>query len=204
MGEDGATHHGVYDLASMLPIPNITVLAPRDIQELEHMVRWTETMTGPCAIRYGKKSVDMSGKYPYGHFTPGKWEILEDGADCVLLAVGSMVTEAVEVRELLARHHVDAAVVNCSTVKPMDEQMLRCLAGRPWITMEEHVLTGGFGAQVCSWCVGEECPPPALTFGIADTFVQHGDRDLLLKYLGLQPKQMARRIRAALEEKKNG
>ena len=122
----------------------------------------------------------------------------------VLLAVGSMVTEAVEVRELLARHHVDAAVVNCSTVKPMDEQMLRCLAGRPWITMEEHVLTGGFGAQVCSWCVGEECPPPALTFGIADTFVQHGDRDLLLKYLGLQPKQMARRIRAALEEKKNG
>lgn len=204
VGEDGATHHGAYDLASMLPIPNITVLAPRDIQELEHMVRWTETMTGPCAIRYGKKSVDMSGKYPYGHFTPGKWEILEDGADCVLLAVGSMVTEAVEVRELLARHHVDAAVVNCSTVKPMDEQMLRCLAGRPWITMEEHVLTGGFGAQVCSWCVGEECPPPALTFGIADTFVQHGDRDLLLKYLGLQPKQMARRIRAALEEKKNG
>ena len=86
----------------------------------------------------------------------------------------------------------------------MDEQMLRCLAGRPWITMEEHVLTGGFGAQVCSWCVGEECPPPALTFGIADTFVQHGDRDLLLKYLGLQPTQMARRIRAALEEKKNG
>lgn len=102
--------------------------------------------------------MDMSGKYPYGHFTPGKWEILEDGADCVLLAVGSMVTEAVEVRELLARHHVDAAVVNCSTVKPMDEQMLRCLAGR---AMDYHggaCAHGRFCAQVCSWCVGEECP----------------------------------------------
>ena len=168
------------------------------------MVRWTEHMSGPCAIRYGRKSVDMSGKYPYGEFQMGHWELLEEGADCVLLALRSMVAEAVEVRELLARHHVDAAVVNCSTVKPMDETMLRQLIGRPLITLEEHVLTGGFGAQVCAWCVSEECPPPVLSFGIADTFVQHGDRELLLKYLGLQPKQMARRIRAALEEGKNG
>ena len=205
VGADGATHHGVFALASPLPVPNLTVLAPRDIHELEHMVRWTQTMTGPCVIRYGRQSVDMSEAYPCTDFTPGKWELLAPGADCVLLAVGSMVSEAVEVREHLARHHqVDAAVVNCSSVKPMDEEMLRALSDRPLITLEEHVLTGGFGAAVCSWCVSEELRPPVLSLGIADTFVQHGDRDQLLKYLGLQPKQMARRIRAVLEAKQDG
>ncbi len=204
VGEDGATHHGVYDFSSMLPVPNMTVLAPRDIQELEAMVRWTAGMTGPCAIRYGRKSVDLSGAYPYGEFHLGKWELMEEGQDCSLLAVGSMVAEALEVRELLARHHISAAVVNCSTVKPLDEDLLRRLVSRPIITLEEHVLTGGFGAEICAWCVGEECPPPVLCFGIADTFVQHGDREQLLKYLGLQPKQMARRIRAVLEDGKHG
>ena len=204
VGEDGATHHGVFDLASMLPIPNMMVLAPRDLQELRCMVRWTASMTGPCAIRYGKHSVDMSATYPCNSFTPGKWELMEDGADCALLAVGSMVESALEMRELLAKHHLTAAVVNCSTVKPMDEDMLRRMADRPLITLEEHALAGGFGEAVCAWCVSEELPPPALNLGVPDTFVQHGDREQLLKYLGLQPKQMAQRVRAVLEARRNG
>ena len=204
VGEDGATHHGVFDLASMLPIPNMTVLAPRDLQELRLMVRWTEHMGGPCAIRYGKHSVDMRETYPCREFTPGKWELMEDGPDAALLAVGSMVESALEMRELLAKHHLHVAVVNCSTVKPMDEDMLRRMNDRPIITLEEHVLTGGFGAAVCAWCVGEELRPPVLSLGVADTFVQHGDREQLLKYLGLQPKQMAQRVRAVLEAEKNG
>ena len=204
VGEDGATHHGVFDLASMLPIPNMTVLAPRDLQELGLMVRWTEHMDGPCAIRYGKHSVDMRETYPCREFMPGKWELMEDGPDAALLAVGSMVESALEMRELLAKHHLHVAVVNCSTVKPMDEDMLRRMNDRPIITLEEHVLTGGFGAAVCAWCVGEELRPPVLSLGVADTFVQHGDREQLLKYLGLQPKQMAQRVRAVLEAEKNG
>ncbi|MBQ8312899.1 MAG: 1-deoxy-D-xylulose-5-phosphate synthase, partial [Clostridia bacterium] len=202
VGEDGATHHGVYDLAAMLPVPNLTVLAPRDLGELRAMVRWTQHHDAPCAIRYGRKSIDLGEKYPYTTFTPGKWEMLEDGADCVLLAMGSMVAEALDTRAELARLGIDAAVVNCSTVKPMDEDMLRSLADKPIITMEEHMLTGGFGSAVSAFCVGEEIPGPVLSFGIADTFVQHGRRDQLMKYLGLEPEQMARRISHVLASKR--
>lgn len=202
VGEDGATHHGVYDLAAMLPVPNLTVLAPRDLGELRAMVRWTQHYDAPCAIRYGRKSIDLGEKYPYASFTPGKWEMLEDGTDCVLLAMGSMVAEALETRDQLVKLGVDAAVVNCSTVKPLDEDMLLSLADKPIITMEEHMLTGGFGSAVSAFCVGEELPGPVLSFGIADTFVQHGRRDQLMKYLGLEPEQMARRISHVLASKR--
>ena len=202
VGEDGATHHGVYDLASLLPVPNMTVLAPRDLNELKAMVRWTQHFDGPCAIRYGRNSVDLGDRYPYKGFTAGRWELMEDGTDCALLAVGSMVELALETRSLLERKGVHAAVVNCSTVKPMDEGMLRRLSDRPMVTMEEHVLIGGFGSAVSAFCVGEELHGPVLSFGIHDTFVQHGRRDQLLKYLGLEPRQMAGRILSVLKDGK--
>ena len=185
----------------MLPIPGMTILAPRDLSELRAMIRWSGTFEAPLAIRYGKQSVDLSEHYPCHEYTLGKWEQMEQGSDCVLLAVGSMVEPALEVRELLAKHHIDAEVVNCSTVKPMDEDALRRLASKPMITMEEHVLTGGFGSAVSSFCVSEELQGPIMSFGIPDMYVQHGRRDQLLKYLGLTPRQMAQRIRITLEER---
>ena len=201
VGEDGATHHGVYDMASLLPIPGMTVLAPRDLSELRCMVRWSGTFQAPLAIRYGRQSVDLSDHYPCTKFIPGVWEQMEQGKDCVLLAVGSMVEIALEVRDLLMKHHMEAEVINCSTVKPMDEDMLRSLAQKPMITMEEHVLTGGFGSAVSSFCVSEELQGPIMSFGIPDMYVQHGRREQLLKYLGLTPRQMAQRIRITLEER---
>ncbi len=201
VGEDGATHHGVYDLASLLPIPNMTVLAPRDLGEVRAMVRFSATFNAPLAIRYGRESIDLSANYPMGEFHLGQWELMEDGGDCAILAIGSMVREALEVRELLQKRHIHAAVVNCSTVKPMDEEMLRGLSDRPLITMEEHVLTGGFGSAVSTFCVGEELPGPIASFGIPDTFVQHGRREQLMKYLGLTPRQMTQRITILLEER---
>lgn len=202
VGEDGATHHGVYDLASLLPIPNMTVLAPRDLQELRAMVRWTGGHDAPCAIRYGRTSIDMSKSYPYPGFTLGKWEVLEDGQDCTLLAVGSMVTDALETRQELAKAGIRAEVVNCSSLKPMDEDLLRSLRDKPIITMEEHVLIGGFGSAVSAFCVAEEMAGPVVSFGIADTFVQHGRRDQLMKYLGLEPRQMSARICNVLESRR--
>ena len=92
VGEDGETHHGVWELASMLPVPNLTVLAPRDIGELRSMLRWTQQHNGPCAIRYGRSSVDLSERCPNAEpFVPGKWETLAQGDDCTLLALGSMI-----------------------------------------------------------------------------------------------------------------
>jgi 1-deoxy-D-xylulose-5-phosphate synthase len=203
VGEDGATHHGVWDLASMLPVPNMVILAPRDLNELRVMMRWTQENESPCAIRYGRESVDLSSRYPAQDkpFRIGEWELMEQGEDVALLAVGSMVAEAIEVRDLLEKRGIHASLVNCRSVKPMDEKMLRQLANRPIVTMEEHVLTGGFGSVVCAFLSGEGLPAPMLSFGIPDTFVQHGRRDQLLKYLGLTPELMTQRIVIAL---KNG
>ncbi len=202
VGEDGATHHGVYDMASLLPIPGMTILAPRDLSELRCMVRWSGTFRAPLAIRYGRQSVDLSEHYPCTAFTLGHWEQMEQGQDCVLLAVGSMVEIALAVRDLLMKHHIEAEVINCSTVKPMDEEMLRRLAKKPMITLEEHVLTGGFGSAVSSFCVSEELQGPIMSFGIPDMYVQHGRREQLLKYLGLTPRQIGQRIRITLEERR--
>ena len=171
VGEDGATHHGVWDLASMLPVPNMVILAPRDLNELRTMMRWTQENESPCAIRYGRESVDLSARYPAQDkpFRIGEWEMMEQGGDVALLAVGSMVAEAIEVRDLLEKRGIHAALVNCRSVKPMDEKMLRQLANRPIVTMEEHVLTGGFGSVVCAFLSGEGLPAPMLSFGIPDT-----------------------------------
>ncbi len=200
VGEDGATHHGIFDLAQTLPVPGLTVLAPRDLGELRLMMRWTPEAGGPVVIRYGRKPVDLSERYPVRRFVPGEWEVLETGADCAILAVGSMVREAVTAHDLLAQEGIAATVVNCSTVKPLDEELLRSLADRPIFTMEEHVLTGGFGSAVTGFLVSEELPAPMISFGLPDTFIQHGSRGQLLRYLGLMPEQMTRRILAMLQQ----
>ena len=120
------------------------------------------------------------------------------GADCCLLAMGSMVREAVTVHDILAEQGIAAAVVNCSSLKPLDETLLRAFADRPLFTMEEHMLTGGFGCAVNQFLVEAELPVTRITFGLPDTFVQHGSRGRLLRFLGLMPEQMAKRILAVM------
>ncbi len=199
VGEDGETHHGIWDFATLLPAPNMTVLAPRDIGELRAMLRWTQHHDGPCAIRYGRSSVDLSARYPVAEtYHPGIWETLEPGSDCTLLAVGSMVETAIEVRDLLAEKGVRARLVNCASVKPLDEALLREAASTPVFTLEEHARTGGFGAAVTGFCQQHGLPVPREVFALPDAFVTHGSRALLMQDHGLSAGQIAARILAAL------
>lgn len=199
VGEDGETHHGVWDLASMLPVPNLTVLAPRDIGELRSMLRWTQQHNGPCAIRYGRSSVDLSDRFPNAEpFVPGKWETLAQGDDCTLLALGSMVETALEVHDLLAEQGIHARLVNCSSVKPMDEGLLGDVTAQPIFTLEEHVRTGGFGATVSQFAAEHHLPVPAKCFALPDAFIPHGSRALLLDKLGLSASSIAADIQAHL------
>ncbi|MGN1368132.1 MAG: 1-deoxy-D-xylulose-5-phosphate synthase [Aristaeellaceae bacterium] len=199
VGEDGETHHGVWDFASMLPVPNLTVLAPRDIGELCAMLRWTQQHDGPCAIRYGRSSVDLSQRYPNTEgYIPGHWETLEKGKDCTLLAVGSMVETAIEVHDLLAEQGIYARLVDCASVKPMDEALLREIADKPVFTLEEHVRTGGFGAAVCNFAAENRLPAPKKCFALPDAFVTHGNRTLLLDKLGLSAEKIAADIKMNL------
>lgn len=199
VGEDGSTHHGLFDLASMIPIPNMTILAPADLTELEAMIRWSVGFDRPCAIRYGKKSILLkrpSGEgYGLERFTPGKWRTLEPGEDCALFAVGSMTEIALETASLLKTEQgISARVVNCSTVKPLDTELLAACGGIPKFTLEEHMLTGGFGSYVNDYLVTDLNERPAVCFGVKDRFIQHGPRDKLLEDEGLTPALLAAAI----------
>jgi len=150
----------------------------------------------------GKNSVDLSGRYPNREtFIPGKWETLEEGSDCTLLAVGSMVETAIAVHDMLAKRGIRARLVNASTVKPLDEKLLREIADKPVFTLEEHVRTGGFGAAVCDFLTENGFAAPAKVFALPDAFVTHGSRNLLLDEHGLSPEKIADEIVNTLQKK---
>lgn len=196
-GDDGATHHGIYDIAYLRHMPNMTVLAPRDEQELRGMMAWTQSASGPCAIRYPRKSVLMAD-FPVKSFVPGRWEVLKEGGDCALLAVGTMVPVALETAKLLLGAGIAARVINASSIKPLDEAMLKALQAVPVITLEEHALACGFGSAVAEYCVAWQMPPPVCMVGIPDQIIHHGSREDLLAAIGLVPAQIAAKVKTAL------
>jgi len=200
-GEDGATHHGIFDIAYLRHIPGITIMAPRDKYELAAMVRWTLTQEGPCAIRYPRKSIDMADKYPYAGFEKAKWETLKDGNDAALLTFGLMIETALAVAELCHSVGISMKVVNCATIKPLDCAMLKEIAREmPFFTLEEHQVACGFGSEVTEYCVLNGLTTPLGIFGIPDTFVPHGSHDILIESLGLSAPQLFERMSEKLAE----
>ena len=192
-GEDGKTHHGLFDFAELLPVPGMTVLAPCDTKQLREMIRWSVAQDGPCAIRYGKNGrID-----PECHPTSGtddfkKWTKIREGQDVTLLCVGSMIKNGLEASDLLEKQHISAAVVRVSTLKPADRDFLRFHSKDiPMITLEEHMLSGGFGEYLAGLCTEEGFPMPAACIAVPDCFISHGKHDLLMKDAGLTPAQIA-------------
>ena len=200
-GEDGQTHHGLFDFAATLPVPGMTVLAPSCSRELVTMLEWTLKQDGPCVIRYAKSGDELTQINLPKTFTPAKWQTITEDAETKLLAVGSMVPRALKVRELLAEKGIPACVVNCSTVKPLDEEYLNSLNGNASVfTMEEHMVTGGFGLYVTEYCMNHQLPAPRKCFGVGDEFIQHGSHELLMKDAGLDAGQIAEEIGRIMKE----
>lgn len=207
VGEDGETHHGIFDIAYLRHIPNMTLLAPRDKNELEAMLNWTSGMEEPCAIRYPRQSVDLSENHPYTEFHPGVWETLVQGTDAAILTFGSMIQTALAISQGFAKdgHGLSVAVINCASIKPMDEKLLTLMLKKmPVFTLEEHSLSCGFGSAVAEFAVMNEVPSPLYMYGIPDTFVQHGDRERLMRYLGLTSEQIYTHMRIRLSEYQGG
>ncbi len=192
-GEDGKTHHGLFDLAALLPVPGMQVFAPCDARELERIVRWTITQDAPCAIRYARDGSDLP-EHRDAEFIPGKWERLKTGKDLALLATGTMVRKALRTAELLKDKNIDATVVSCSSIRPLDLSMLKDLNCMPCYTMEEHMLTGGFGSFVTEVCLEYGFRPPVKIFAVRDVFPAHGSHRLLMEDAGLDPDSMAKQI----------
>ncbi len=194
VGEDGPTHHGVFDIAYLRKIPGLTLMAPRDSREMKLMMEFAyHHRKGPIALRYPRGAVAEETKSIIVEQTPesiiyGKSEILREGKDILILAFGSLVYTAMEVAAQLQTQAVEVTVINARFAKPLDEEMiLRHSRGKKLIvTLEEGSLIGGFGEAVLEFFAKQEITLPKIkTLGIPDRFVEHGKRESLLDSVGL-------------------
>ena len=206
--EDGQTHQGLYDFAYLRHIPNLTVLAPADGDELALMIRAAHRSGKPCTIRYPKSAEVLPEGYRISYFEIGKWQRLRQGSDIVLLATGTMTAASLRVAQLLAKHGVEACVINASSIKPLDNECLKEVftLGKPVFTLEEHVLQGGFGSAVLEAAAEMGERPFVTRFGVEDRYIQHGDHKHLLAEVGLDDESILHRILITLkkEEANNG
>jgi len=194
-GADGATHHGLFDMAFLRCVPGLTIMAPKDPDELRQMMITAIAMNRPVAIRYPKLAVPVSG-IPAPAVESGKAEVLRHGTDMAILAVGAMVQTALDVSDLMAEMGVACGVVNARFVKPLDASVVQDLGRRMkcLITLEEHTVNGGFGSAVLECLHQARISCPVMNMGVRDTFVSHGSRDHLLEECGLTPMGIFRAI----------
>jgi 1-deoxy-D-xylulose-5-phosphate synthase len=189
VGEDGPTHQGVFDYSYLRQIPNLTVLAPKDENELRHMLYTAVNLGGPAAIRYPRGcGLGVDTGEQLRPLDIGKAEELRAGKDVTLLAAGVMADPCLAASDLLARHGIRAGVVNARFVKPLDENLIRRLARDVGVivTVEDNLLAGGFGSAVLE-CVNAANLNWVKIFriGLPDKFIEHGTRDQLLARYGL-------------------
>lgn len=190
VGDDGYTHHGVFDYAYLRSIPNMTIMAPKDENELRHMLKTALSFNGPISVRYPRGSgVGVDITEPMQELPIGKAEVLREGKKLCFWAIGSMVQSAVQAADTLKEQGIDAGVVNMRFAKPLDKELLIEHAKRygKIVTLEEGVLAGGVGSEVLEILddagLLQQCA--VLRLGIPDEFVTHGDKKLLFRDLGL-------------------
>ncbi len=203
VGEDGPTHHGVFDICYLRKVPGMTLMAPRDGRELKAMLEFAvKHLTGPIAVRYPRGAVAEESACELKNIKPaslvwGKPEILRGGDDVLILALGSMVYPAYEAAQALEKEGIAATVVNTRFVKPLDEETILNLArGKKLVvTVEEGALLGGFGSGVLEIFQNYSSRtglnlPTVRTLGIPDAFMTHGKRENLLDSIGLSTDKM--------------
>jgi 1-deoxy-D-xylulose-5-phosphate synthase len=199
VGEDGPTHHGLFDLTYLRSLPNMTVMAPKDENELRHMLLTAIKHHGPIALRYPRGcgvGIPMEDKI---HTLPiGKGEVLTRGTDVVILAIGTTVTVALEAAKQLEDESISATVVNSRFVKPLDTELIIRLATEiPFIlTVEENVLHGGFGSAVLE-CLADTgmTDSRVVRLGIPDTYVEHGSQKVLRSKYGVDAAAIVSAVR---------
>jgi len=195
---DGASHQSVMDLAVMRAMPNMTVLAPSDIETTRGAVRAMLAAAGPAYLRLSRQPVGSLHGGDEG-FEIGRARTLRDGGDVVLAVCGTLTGEALAAAEALAAEGVEAAVVEFATVKPLDVGALAAAAGRARavVTVEEHGIHGGLGGAVAE-ALGETRPVPLRRVGVRDTFAESGPYEALLEKYGLTAPHIAAAAREAL------
>ena len=196
VGSDGETHQGIFDLSYLSSIPNMHIMAPKNKWELSDMIKFAYAFKGPVAIRYPRGEAFDGLAQMRAPVEMGKSELLYEGKKVALVAVGSMVKTALEVREKLAAEGIEATLVNARFVKPIDEDMV-CSLDREHellVTMEENVASGGFGEKVRDFADSRRLSVRVLPITIPDEYVEHGNVELLKKEIGIDPDTVFDRI----------
>lgn len=201
VGEDGGSHQMLEDIALMRAVPNMTVIVPADGVETRQAVLAAAAYDGPVYIRLGRPKVPVLFGEDY-EFEIGKGVVLRDGSDVTLVATGIMVSKAVEAAETLAAEGINAAVVNISTIKPLDDALLVAMAQKTGavVTCEEHNIYGGLGSAVAEVLV-ENCPVPMARVGVEDSFGESGLPDQLLEKYGLTVDNIVKKAKAVIARK---
>ncbi len=200
VGADGPTHHGLYDLAYLRCMPNIVIMAPKDENELRRMLLTGLYSGGPAALRYPRgNGLGVTLEEPITPLPIGKGELLKEGSDLMIAALGSMVSPAMHLAQRLQEEAgLSCAVINARFVKPLDEELLTHWAGRTRgvVTLEEGCEPGGFGGAVSECLSRWGLSRPWLCCAIPDQIIQHGDSQRLLGEVGLSPEALFDRILA--------
>ncbi|MDR3244546.1 MAG: 1-deoxy-D-xylulose-5-phosphate synthase [Elusimicrobiota bacterium] len=188
VGEDGATHHGVFDISYLKYIPNLIIMSPADENEFQHMLKTAFNSGKPCVIRYPRGSGPAASMDMYQSILQiGKAKILIEGSDICLLAIGSQVDTCIKAAKILKENNISAQVINMRFLKPLDEEIIKETISKinKFITVEENVLSGGFGESIKSIL----CNTPAIvkSIGLPDDFIEHGDINILKEKYGLTP-----------------
>lgn len=207
VGADGATHQGVFDVAFLRAIPNMEIAMGKDENELRALLEAAVERPGPVAVRYprgtgrGEAVPEGAGSVPWGH---AEW--IRHGADLTLVALGPIVYTALEAADRLARRGLSVGVVNARFVKPLDQVTLTQVSRetRAIMTVEEHVVSGGFGSAVMEWAGAAGVTIPIRIAGLPDTFIDHGPPAHFRELFGLSAEGLARRAEEWLGQAEQG
>ena len=200
VGEDGASHQTIADVAIMRVLPGMNVWVPADAFETEQMVKVAAQIDGPVYVRLSRAKFPVIFDANY-RFIPGKAQILTQGSDCAVVACGLMVSHALEAQKQLAQENIQISVVNASSIKPLDTETIRSVGQKTGaiLTVEEHSVIGGLGGAVAE-ALSEDLIP-IYRMGVQDQFGQSGTAEALLKHYQLMPEDIVRQVKEILKKK---
>jgi len=201
VGEDGATHQGAFDFSYLRFIPNFTIMAPADENELQHMLATSLTLSGPVAIRYPRGSgTGIALDAELQPLPVGKGEIKREGKDVFIVAIGNTVYPALEAAQLLASSNISCGVANMRFLKPFDDRLILSLldSAKRLVVIEENSVLGGLNSAVSELLVGRDVK--ILKIGLPDSFIEHGHPSILREKYGLTSKKIAEQIRQWMKQ----
>ena len=201
VGPDGATHQALEDIALTRVLPNMTVIVPCDAEETRKATLAAAGIEGPCFVRFGREAVPVvtDADTP---FAVGKVRNVREGKDVTIVACGSLVYQAQIAAERLSAEGIDAAVLDCHTIKPLDEESIIAAAKKTGciVTAEEHQINGGLGGAVAE-CLARSCPVPVEMVAVQDSFGESGKAEELMQKYGLDADAIIGKVKQVLARK---